>query len=423
MIKIEDIKRYLKCSILYWKDASKQKKAFPLTQNYLSYRKIKSQFSKYIIANTTLTYKNFEVDIPLLHKKNNKWYLFLPVYQFSEIFYYKHDIEFIYYVCYQAGISINTIYAAVVNQDIKQPLFQIKRVNLKEILKLDEKFLLEYGILLKNINKIEKPVFRKVCLENGKCNCINQCFNLSNNSIMYYRGLSIEEKMEKNINDIITEDIIPSNSYTKAQIAATKNGIYYNIDEIQNFIKKLVFPLVYLDFEWDTILNHQSRKREDVLFSYAMIIENNEMNSIKYFSFSELDIIEHLLEKIPLTGSIIVYNALGGEALQLKRLSRKYPKYTEKIKAVIERIVDLEYIFNNGYYYDERFIGKSALKNIMKILPMNQDFEFSDAISAVEAYRSLEQAYDEKVINEILKYNYYDVYALHLIIQLLQKLK
>ncbi len=89
----------------------------------------------------------------------------------------------------------------------------------------------------------------------------------------------------------------------------------------------------------------------------------------------------------------------------------------------MERIIDLEYIFSKGYYYDQRFMGKNALKNIMKILPIEQDFEYLDAISTVEAFRSLNNKYDDKIIDEILKYNYNDVYALYLIMKILKNLK
>lgn len=423
MIRSEDIKRYLKCSILYLNDSSKVKKAFPLTQNYLNYRKIKKQVSKHIVADSSLIYQQFEVDIPLLQRKNNKWYLFLPVYKFSEIFYYKHDIEFMYYVCVKLGYMINKIYAVVVNQDLNKPLFEIKRVNLKETLKLDEKFVIQYEKLVQNIDDIEKPVFRKACLENGKCNCINDCFNLKDNSIMHYRGLNIEEKLQKDIHDTINESMTPIDQYTFSQINASEKGIYYNLEEIHSFLAKIQFPITYLDFEWDTSLNHHSRKREDQIFSYAMVIENHQTEKITYFDFNELSIIENLLRKIPKTGSVIVYNALGGEFLQLKRLAKKYPVYQVEIESIMERIIDLEYIFSKGYYYDQRFMGKNALKNIMKILPIEQDFEYLDAISTVEAFRSLNNKYDDKIIDEILKYNYNDVYALYLIMKILKNLK
>lgn len=417
MIRSDDIKKYLRCDRLYTLDKTSPTQPFPLTLQYLKYRKIETQFSKYVIANQFLIFENLEIKVPLLSKKNNKWYLLLPIYKFSEIFYYRHDIEFMYYVLNKLDFQIAKIYAVIVNDDLNLPLFEIKRKDIITSMKLGEKTIKKYDTLIAQLDSFNAPVFRKTCLENGKCPFINQCFNISDHSLVYYRGLNNEEKLKLDLNQEINTNLEPIDAYTFAQIEATKTGLYYDEAKIHDFFKSLDYPLNYIDFEWDNHLNHQSRKREDALFSFSLMQDGSD-HHIDIFSFEEIEIIKTLIEVVPQKGSILVYNAAGGELIQLRRMIKKYPQYKKELLDIYNRIVDIQYIFSNGYYYDTRFAGRNGLKHIMKVLPIQSEM---DAISTVETYRSMQKCYDEEAVSKILKYNYYDTYALKLIVALLRK--
>lgn len=98
---------------------------------------------------------------------------------------------------------------------------------------------------------------------------------------------------------------------------------------------------------------------------------------------------------------------------------RKYPNLQCEIQSLIERLIDIEQVFRNGSYYDLRFEGKCGLKNLIQIFDI--EHPDLDGESVARMFDKLLYQYDKEVISLIKKYNYYDTYALYLLVEKLKE--
>ena len=150
-----------------------------------------------------------------------------------------------------------------------------------------------------------------------------------------------------------------------------------NRSEIRTFLKLLKYPVYYLDFEavsppvplWDN-----TTPFERVPFQFSLHIEKKMNNSpIHHFFLAESkddpreELICSMLSVIGNSGSIVAYNA-SYEAGIIKKLADRFPKYADKLIALIPRVVDLIVPFRNGDYADYRFGKSVSLKSVLPVL-------------------------------------------------------
>lgn len=208
-----------------------------------------------------------------------------------------------------------------------------------------------------------------------------------------------------------------------AQVMAQKYGRHFDQMAVHAWLSQLQSPLSYLDFEWETYAYppYANMKVFDVLcFQYSLDIERGE--TLEHVDFLEPHdcreaFIQSLLEHLPPTGSIVVYNAKGGEMLRLQQLAQQFPRYEAALQAVVARIVDLSDLFTQGYVYEAAMQGSFTLKSIVKALTdvHYDDLEIQHGMKAVLAWRTLDQleaAQQEQVRLQLLEYCRMDTLAL-----------
>jgi hypothetical protein len=199
-------------------------------------------------------------------------------------------------------------------------------------------------------------------------------------------------------------------------------------------MESLVYPVSYLDFEWDTLAAPEYENMQPLqalCFEASLHIEEKD-GTIRHYSFFDGDdgrekLIQFLLSKIPASGSILVFNMEGGEKLRLQELAVQFPKYAKELDALCERMVDLAVPFEHGYFYDLAQRGRYSLKVLEQIFSGSSayaDLDVHDGLEAVGAYRKYLRSEDalekEQIQKEIDTYCAQDTWSEKVILDALK---
>lgn len=267
----------------------------------------------------------------------------------------------------------------------------------------------------------ERCIRRPICTHRGKCDYFSECFGEDPDDSIFHLTQAKEkyELANKGIVSLsmIDGDMLELSRHQYAQVMAAKSddGWFYDMGAIGHWLQQLSFPLSYLDFEWETYVYppYERMKPYDVMcFQYSLHVEeklNGELIHEQFIGEGDCRIafIESLIEKIPKEGSIVVFNALGGEVLRLKQLAFQFPHYQEQLQAIWERMVDLSLLFSSGNIYHVSMAGGYSLKRLVKVFGDfdYHDLDVSDGMEAVEQWRLLGK---EGVDRELILKQLYD---------------
>lgn len=192
----------------------------------------------------------------------------------------------------------------------------------------------------------------------------------------------------------------------RAQFEAARNlqaggwGIYIDKEGVGQWLERLQYPICYLDFEWDTFAlpPYEGLKSFDVLcFQYSCHIEYEDGHIEQHSFFRQGDcreaFIQSLLEVVPETGSVVVFNREGAEKLRLQQLASQFGQYKEELSQIWKRMVDLSTPFARGYYHDLRQKGHCSLKTLVPLFSSRsyQELDVQDGLQTVEVYRHLHE--------------------------------
>lgn len=274
------------------------------------------------------------------------------------------------------------------------------------------------------------------CPLKKECPYFEECFSLKlpRNSILHLLGnkakYTLFEAGMETIDQIDVNLITTPAQY--AQYQAAKQGEFVDQVALHSWMSNISYPIAYLDFEWETyaIPPFEGMKPFDVLcFQYSLHVEQAD-GQVTHFNFLQqgdvrIAFIEALLRDVPPSGSIVVFNAQGGERLRLKQMAQNYPQYEDALTKIMERIVDLADLFTHGSLYDPAMEGAYNLKAITKAYTAYNYDELSIAhgMSAALSFRhieTLEEAQKKEVIEALLAYCAMDTLALYEIVKALK---
>ncbi|HEV8113476.1 MAG TPA: DUF2779 domain-containing protein [Planctomycetota bacterium] len=137
----------------------------------------------------------------------------------------------------------------------------------------------------------------------------------------------------------------------------------------------VIWPAHYLDFEavmpplpWFPL----TAPYEATPFQYALDVcgdLSEEPIHFEYLAAIEGDwrreLIEHLLQQLGSTGSIVVYSSY--EKTRLNALAVLFPDLKPRIDAVVARLFDLERVFKHGYCHPG-FGGRTSIKEVLPVM-------------------------------------------------------
>ena len=476
MYHISDIKKFLRCKLLYFYSKDENTVFVPylrsddniieLLKKYLDindcFEGVKNDQNNHFFDNKD-RYEWFikprfvddelRINIPVMHKVDDKYDLYFVYYssQLKEIDYLTYRIT--YRLLNKLGIDVNEIYLVYFNDDYindgnlnSKELFKtvnvIKDIRIIDYVKENE---YDYDVILNEMKntdyEIIKPVKNRYCNMYGKCLYYDRCFSdqkdLKDDSILHlvsskHKNTMYDEGIEQ-LKDVDIERL-EGNRVQYAQVMASKNGgLFVDKMALKHFLYRLSDrPISFIDFEWDRYLvpKYKNMKPMDALcFEFALyyIDEDNEMHHYTFVSRGDcrLEFIETLIDKLPDSGPILAYNALGAECLRLKELAETFPEYHERLMSIIDRFIDLAEPFTEGLVYDIRMHGNYSLKKLVDICSdySYDNLSIDDGMQAVFNWRNFDKDDNDEVIQDLKQYCALDAYGLFLVYKWLIKLQ
>ncbi|MEX0920212.1 MAG: DUF2779 domain-containing protein [Candidatus Pacearchaeota archaeon] len=282
--------------------------------------------------------------------------------------------------------------------------------------------------------------------KDGFHDCFSEgCVELPENHVFcLYRGGKLScELFENGIETIkeIPEDI-KLNGKQKIQRDCEINGkIFVDEKRINNFMKKLQYPLYYLDFETFSTsvpLFDGLKPYSQVCFQFSLHVVEEEGAEPKHYEFlyngnkdPREDFVLALKKVLGDKGSIVVYNQ-SFEIGRLKELAEHFPEHKEWVESVLKRIIDLLIPFREFSYYNPKQEGSASLKAVLPAITGKSYKELDGSIkdggtASVEFYNmAYEDVYSEdereKIRGDLLKYCELDTLAEMLIVNKLKEI-
>lgn len=480
MLHLSDIKKYDRCDKYYWYSKQMPKEHFHFGTCIYNIYELVCQYFMFqnvfegktgddpavalealkhhsVLMKARFAYKSLRVTIPFLIYEE-KITLIVP---YNACFPKEHVAQKIADMCFvlkQNDIIVDEIWIVHLNaQYVLEGEFEVRKClvvteylyndrnkahhKAKELAASLERDLSIFIDKIENSGDLSQVVKKRspACTHPFKCEYFNNCFpedhhdtsilNLSQSQKKY-------ELLDRGIFDMamVNGDLIEGNRHQYAQImAAKKQGLFVDKIALKTWMDRLVYPLIYLDFEWETYIYppYEGMKPFDVLvFQYSMHIQKEKQGKCFHEQFlSKGDcrraFIEDLIKKIPKTGSVVVFNATGAEALRLRQLAVQFPEYASQLEQIWTRMVDLSIPFSNGLVYDPRMAGEYNLKKLLSLFSdlSYEELEIAQGLEAVKQWREIENGSEEsqKIEEALYAYCGMDTYSMVVLIDFLYK--
>lgn len=175
----------------------------------------------------------------------------------------------------------------------------------------------------------------------------------------------------------VPPDRLKSTSHQVVYKCHAENKIHVDPAAIQAFIKKLQFPIHFIDFE--TVgpaipLYDGTRPFQQVPFQFSLHILSGPGKELEHHAFlaegegdPRPEFLNRLKTLIGPKGSIVAYN-LSFERGRLQESADAYPDYKDWFNAIDGRLLDLMTPFQKFDYYDPKQLGRYSIKSVYPAL-------------------------------------------------------
>ena len=276
-------------------------------------------------------------------------------------------------------VTLNKDYVLNGKLDINS-LFVVKDVT-KDVKKLKDKVL---DLMYQAVNVVNTKTPEKIegCLNPKTCPCPDLCHpDLPKKSIFNIPYLSSKMKRElldskiRDINDI--SDELPLNPMQRKIVNTIKtNRPYLDKTKLKNFLESFVYPIYFLDYETYPLaipIYNNYKTYQQMVFQYSLHIVDSD-GTIEHKEYLETEkgdpsknLIKRLSDDIGPTGSVISWNKTF-EMGRNEDMARLYPEYSEFLKDVNKRMIDLADFINKEMYIHPKFLGSWSIKNVLPVM-------------------------------------------------------
>lgn len=276
-------------------------------------------------------------------------------------------------------VFLNKDYVLKGKVDINS-LFVVKDVT-KEVKKL--RGVVE-DLMYEAINVVNKESSERIegCLNPKTCPCTDLCHpNLPKKSIFNIPYLSTKRKRELIDSKIISIDDVtydlPLNPMQRKIANAIKTGTpYLDKVKLKEFLDSFTYPIYFLDYETYPLaipIYNNYKTYQQMVFQYSLHIVNKDGTILhkEYLETEKGDPSRNLIRKlsndIGPTGTVASWNKTF-EMGRNEDMARLYPEYSEFLKSVNSRMVDLADFINKEMYIHPEFLGSWSIKNVLPVL-------------------------------------------------------
>ncbi len=172
-------------------------------------------------------------------------------------------------------------------------------------------------------------------------------------------------------------ETIELNEKQLRQVKVTKeNARIIKKEKIQQFLKDLIFPLYFLDYEtFKSVVPpfDGTKPYQQIPFQYSLhkLDKEGVLTHTEYLHLEQsnptLSLIKQLVKDIGTSGTVLVWYE-SFEKGRNKELGEMYPEYKDAMEKINSRVVDLIIPFAEGWYVDKDFFGSASIKKVMPVL-------------------------------------------------------
>ena len=249
----------------------------------------------------------------------------------------------------------------------------------------------------------------------------------------------IKKLVDAKILDVqkIPEDFKLSTKQRQEVEIAQEDEIIMKRGSIRKTIKKLEYPLYYLDYEsFSYVIPSQIgyKPYQQMVFQYSLHVQKKPNGVVTHQEFllkskeeSVEKLIKSLQKNIGKKGSIIVWNE-SFEKGRNKEMAALFPAYESFLTALNKRLYDLRVPFQRGLYQHPDFKGKTSLKSVLPVLAPEvsyTDLAIQNGMIATIKWhhatdRQMTKKEQQETFNHLLKYCELDTLAMVKILDVLR---
>lgn len=363
--------------------------------------------------------------------------------------YHIDDLSFQYHIFTKAGYKIDKCLLMLINNEYQlngvinpQEFFKFEDISNKVLEKQNE-IEAKKEELIKILNHQNQPNIKigNKCFKPFDCEYQSHCWqNIPDYSI--FNVTTRKKTAEKIVDEIGSYDVndIDVNNYEKGIkkldiVCHQENRIHLDKEKLNEFLSTLKYPLYFLDYETFSLAIpalQKTRPYQQISFQFSLHIQEGSNQELKHFEFlhdknsdPREDFIQNLIKYCQCKddGSIIVYNQTF-EKLRNEELAEDFPKYTDQLLSLNDRIIDLMTPFQKKWLYSPKQQSSNSIKKVLPAFTnLNyQDLEIKSGGDAMDIYADFIKGkinLDEDLIKNLLEYCKLDTYAM---VQLLQKI-
>lgn len=363
------------------------------------------------------------------------------------------DVAFQKYVCDKAGVQIDQVKIGTLNKQYVldgelnlHDLFCVTNVTEKiaPILLEIENDILKMEEIIKT-NTLPDRIISRHCNIDSSCPYKNECWaEALDHTILDLRRDVSGKKFELHQSGIhFIKDTPNYVQLTKFQAlqkdADTHHCAIIDHHAISEAMREIIYPLFFLDFESFIQALPPFQKTspyEQIPFQASVHRKRGRNLKLKHFSFLHDDrsdprpaLAKFLIETLEEFGTIVAYHA-SFEKARIYELIKSAPQYEEKLLALIDRIWDLEEIFDKGMYIHPAFRGSTSIKKVLPVICPElsyDDLSINNGQLAFIQYLKmispeLPKEEKEKIKNDLEVYCKQDTYAMYAIYKKISEL-
>ncbi|MCK5358924.1 MAG: DUF2779 domain-containing protein [Elusimicrobiales bacterium] len=319
------------------------------------------------------------------------------------------------YVLEELGFKIKNVKMMYINNkfvkngEIKpKDFFTVKTINTETNAHLQEvkKNLRKFKKILSNEKEPEIAIGPH-CANPYVCEFCDHCRkHVPDYSIYDFPHLAWQKKEElKEMGIIKIKDIpddFPLRPWQELVLKAEKtNKSIIDNEAIGHFIKKLKYPLYFIDFE--TIMPSLPfydglRPYQQLTFQISLHIQNTIGGKVEHFEYlgdakndPREELIKFMLKYIKAKGSLVAYN-MSFEKTRIKEIAANFPKYAKAMLKLNDRMLDIMKPFQKRNYIHPKFRGSYSLKKVLPALVSSMsyaDLDIGDGGDAQIAYLNM----------------------------------
>ena len=302
---------------------------------------------------------------------------------------YTRDIAYQKWLLTQCGVKVNGCYLVRLNKfyvrgkelDIQQ-LFHIKNMDelvANEYMKVEANVSLAQKVL--SGDEPDEPIDMH-CHEPYGCGFFGYCTKgMGSPNVFNLYRMSFKKKCELynqgkiNFEDLVDEKL---NEIQQLQVATYLNDTeLVTPQEIREFLKKLTYPLYFLDFETmqTPVPEYEgTRPYQQIPFQYSLHWIEEEGGKLKHSAYlgdsihdPRRKLAEQLCQDIPKGVCTTAYN-MSFERGRLLELAEAYPDLREHLTDIANHIIDLIEPFRRKMVYLPEMNGSFSIKYVLPAL-------------------------------------------------------